>query len=275
MNLLPLSQDPIPTTQQMSTIPIGPPILNYSFDSHCRILESAKGKDNIVEIQEYRKAMPQFPYNPLLPSYAELVHYRRVKIVLSNSAVKVAHGSLHFNKGNITMDLPVGGAGGLMKKMVVSLADSDAGVKPKFHGTGEIYLEPTDGYLTLIQLNNEEMIVHKGLYYACDDGVQIDLFRLKGTTAIYGENWFQTRLHGTGWVVLHLPIALDEIQKMTLNNEKLNVHGSNAFLRKGKIEFTVEKSGRGLVGSSLSGERFFHTFTGTGEVWLSPKHHFS
>jgi uncharacterized protein (AIM24 family) len=85
-----------------------------------------------------------------------------------------------------------------------------------------------------------------------------------------GEGLFQTKVSGKGWVVLTTPVPASEIQKITLNNEKLSVDGSFAILRKGNIDFKVEKSSKGLFSSKISGEGLLQTFTGTGEVWLCP-----
>lgn len=58
--------------------------------------------------------------------------------------------------------------------------------------------------------------------------------------------------------------------RLQLNNEKLSVDGNFALLRKGRIEFKVEKSSKSLLGSATGGEGLLQTFTGTGEVWLAP-----
>jgi uncharacterized protein (AIM24 family) len=85
-----------------------------------------------------------------------------------------------------------------------------------------------------------------------------------------GEGLFQTKVSGKGWVVLTTPVPPSEIHKVALNNEKLSVDGSFAILRKGNIDFKVEKSSKGLFSTSVSGEGLLQTFTGTGEVWLCP-----
>jgi uncharacterized protein (AIM24 family) len=45
-------------------------------------------------------------------------------------------------------------------------------------------------------------------------------------------------------------------------------------LRKGNIEYRVEKSNKSLLGSAISGEGLLQTFSGTGEVWLAPTQSF-
>ena len=50
----------------------------------------------------------------------------------------------------------------------------------------------------------------------------------------------------------------------------VKVDGNFAILRSSNINFTVQKSAKGLIGSALGGEGFLQTFEGTGMVWLAP-----
>jgi len=59
-------------------------------------------------------------------------------------------------------------------------------------------------------------------------------------------------------------------KKIKLNNEKLVVESNFSLLRKGSIDFTIEKSTKGLFGTMISGEGLVQVFRGTGEVWLAP-----
>jgi uncharacterized protein (AIM24 family) len=73
---------------------------------------------------------------------------------------------------------------------------------------------------------------------------------------------------------MSIPVPASEVVRYTLNNEKLSVDGTIALLRKGNIEYRVEKSNKSLLGSAISGEGLLQTFTGTGEVWLAPTQSF-
>jgi uncharacterized protein (AIM24 family) len=85
-----------------------------------------------------------------------------------------------------------------------------------------------------------------------------------------GEGLFQTKIAGSGWVALELPAPMTEIERYDLNNEAVQVDGNFAILRSEGVQFTVEKSAKGLIGSALGGEGFLSTFRGTGMVWLAP-----
>jgi uncharacterized protein (AIM24 family) len=85
-----------------------------------------------------------------------------------------------------------------------------------------------------------------------------------------GEGLFQTRIRGTGICVFESPVPTDEVLRIDLKNETLQVDGNFALMRTGQIEFSVEKSTKGIIGTLTSGEGLLQTFRGTGSVWLAP-----
>jgi uncharacterized protein (AIM24 family) len=124
----------------------------------------------------------------------------------------------------------------------------------------------------MIRLDDETMVVDKGLFYAAEVGVTVGVEMQKNLSSALmgGEGLFQTKLTGTGIVVLATPVHSAEILRYQLDGDKLSVDGNFALLRKGDIEFKVERSAKTLLGSMTSGEGMLQTFTGTGEVWLAP-----
>lgn len=200
------------------------------------------------------------------------IKLRQVRIILHNSGVNIESGTLSYLKGNIEMSSKVGGVIGLGKKLFASKVTGETAFKPLYEGTGELFLEPSFGHFALIELENDEIIVDNDLFYACEDTVDIGVQMQKSVSSmLFGnEGVFQTRLSGSGIVVLEIPIPETEIFKCKLNNDILKVDGNFALLRTGNIEFTVEKSSKSLVGTSVGGEGFLNVYSGTGEVWLAP-----
>ena len=91
------------------------------------------------------------------------------------------------------------------------------------------------------------------------------------SSTIFGkEGIFQTRLRGSGIVVLEIPVPEKEIFRCKLFRDVLKIDGNFAILRSGNIDFTVEKSGTTLIGTALNGEGLLNVYRGTGEVWLIP-----
>eukprot|EP01090_Pellita_catalonica_P004773 TRINITY_DN1456_c0_g1_i1.p2 TRINITY_DN1456_c0_g1~~TRINITY_DN1456_c0_g1_i1.p2 ORF type:complete len:346 (-),score=62.55 TRINITY_DN1456_c0_g1_i1:4-1041(-) len=245
--------------------------VSKNFKSNMRVAESIKGNGSLVEVEEYKHLRGQgaasFYYKMKMG-----MRYKRVKITMNNGNVLMESGALHYMEGNIEIHANIGGVGGLVKKKIQNKLTKEATIKPKYTGTGIIYLEPSWGYYALVYLNQETAVVDKGFYYASEGTIQIGVARQKNFSAGFfgGEGWFQTKLSGTGWVVLTVPVPPEEIHKFKLSGSSVKVDGSFAILRKGAIEFSVKRSTKGLVGSVASGEGMLQTFTGTGEVWVCP-----
>ena len=244
-------------------------------DTNFTIIEQAEGKDTSVQVLQYNtlNGSDDFATARTL-YYAKQVgmHLKQVKIELKNGDAVLESGALHFMKGNISADAKAGGLGGLAKKLASSVLTNETTFRPQYHGVGEIYLEPSFGHFAIIQLNGEEVITEKGMFYASDAGVEVGIAMQKNvSSALFGgEGFFQTKLTGKGWCVLVSPVPSSEIVRYQLNNEKLSVDGNFVLLRKGNIDFRVEKSSKSVLGSLRSGEGLLQTFSGTGEVWLAP-----
>ena len=179
------------------------------------------------------------------------IKLRQIRLILDDSSVKIEAGALSYMKGNIEIENKTGGIIGLGKKFFSSKVTNEPMFKPIIRGTGEVFLEPTFGHFTLIELEDEEIIVDDGLFYAC-------------------EGVYQTKLSGSGIVVLEIPVPDKEILRCKMFRDTLKVDGNFAILRSSNIEFTVEKSGTTLIGTALNGEGLLNVYRGTGEVWLVP-----
>jgi uncharacterized protein (AIM24 family) len=195
----------------------------------------------------------------------------QVRVELEDASVRVEAGALFFRRGRLEMSSDVGGIGGFAKKMASKVLTDESAFKPIYQGTGEIFLEPTFGHFALVQLNDERLIVDKGMYYCSSIDLEVGIAKNKAAARhLGGEGWFQTSISGTGVCVLSLPVPRSEIQVVELRGDALHVDGNFALARKGDIEFSVEKSSKSLIGTLTGGEGLLQTFRGTGEVWLAP-----
>lgn len=200
------------------------------------------------------------------------VRLRQPRLLLDNSSVRIESGALSFMKGDIEIKAKTGGVIGLGKKIFSSKVTGESMIKPVYQGSGEIFLEPTFGHFALIELEDEEIIIDEGMFYACEEDVDIEIELVKSKSAMLlgNEGLIQTKLVGTGIVLLEIPVPETEIFRCKMYKDTLKVDGNFAILRSGNIEFTVEKSTKGIMGSSMSGEGFLNVYRGTGEVWLIP-----
>ena len=119
---------------------------------------------------------------------------------------------------------------------------------------------------------DEEVITDKGMFCCCQGTLDIGSAMQKNvSSALFGgEGLFQTRIRGTGICVFESPVPADEVMRIDLKDETLQVDGNFALMRTGRIEFSVEKSTKGIIGTLTSGEGLLQTFRGTGSVWLAP-----
>jgi uncharacterized protein (AIM24 family) len=200
------------------------------------------------------------------------IRLKQVRITLRDGEAIVESGALHFMLGQIQMESKIGGVTGLGKAMMNKFVNRDAAIMPRYRGTGQIYLEPSFSHFLIYRLSGEEVIADKGMFYCGGGGLDIGSAMQKNvSSALFGgEGLFQTRIRGTGICVLESPVPADEVLRIELKNETLQVDGNFALMRTGQIDFSVEKSTKGIIGTLTSGEGLLQTFRGTGSVWLAP-----
>ena len=199
------------------------------------------------------------------------IRLRQVRIILEDSAVTLESGALSYMKGDIEIQSKTGGVLGLGKKFINSKLTGETMFKPTYEGSGEIFLEPSFGHYALVELEDEEIIVDDGIFYACEDSVEVGAAMQKTVSSVFfgNEGICQTSIKGSGIVVLELPVPESEIFKCKLFNYTLKVDGNFVVLRTSNVKFTVEKSSS-IMGSVTNGEGLLNVYSGVGEVWLLP-----
>lgn len=195
---------------------------------------------------------------------------KMVQVSLNKGKIRNEPGALYFMRGALEMKSSTGG--GIMRGMSRKLLSGESFFVNEIHGSGEVFLEPTFGHFLLVEIDNDEVIVDKSMFYAGSGSLDISAAaqRNVSSAALGGEGFFQTRIKGSGVAVLFSPVPQSELQVIELNNETLQVDGNFALLRTGDITFSVEKSSKSWLATSVSGEGLLQTFRGTGQVWLAP-----
>lgn len=188
-----------------------------------------------------------------------------IKAVIQNETIRAESGALHYMRGQVEMASKAPGA----SKFLKSLVSGENVFRPTYTGTGEIYFgPPIFGEYVVLQLNNEEWILDQGAYVCSDMGVEVDVHRNAALTGmIGGEGLFQTKVSGTGTVVMQ---GQGKVQAIDLAGESLSVDGGFAIARTSGVEYAVKRASKSLVGSFTSGEGLVNTFTGHGRVLLAP-----
>lgn len=187
-----------------------------------------------------------------------------VKIELDNAAFRYEAGAMHYMQGNLELEANAPSVGKMFKSMITK----EKIIKPVISGSGTVFLQPSFGEFTILDLQNDEWILDQGAYYASEINVEIGAYTNRAISAMFsGEKWFQTVVAGTGKVIITSAGPLEEI---TLNNDKLVVDGRFAVARTSGIELKVAKATRGIFSTVISGEGLVNTFTGTGKVLIAP-----
>lgn len=201
------------------------------------------------------------------------IRKRQVLIELKNNAYTVSAGAMQWTSGAVTMVADVKGLGDLLGKALTSKVTKESAIKPKYQGTGLLMLEPTYKHILLEEVSNwGGLVLDDGLFLACEAKVQQKVVaRSNLSSAAFGnEGLFNLCLRGQGIAVLESPVPRNELIEFQLQNDEIRIDGNYAIAWSDSLEFRVEKSGKSLLGSAVSGEGLVNVYRGTGRVLMSP-----
>ena len=176
--------------------------------------------------------------------------------------------------GNVHATTGVKGVGDFFGKAVRGKVTGESAIKPEYTGDGILVLEPTYKHLLLVDLAdwNGSIVLDDGLFLACDSKLKHKaVMRSNFSSAVAGnEGLFNLGLVGNGVVCLESPCPKEELVEITLQDDVLKIDGNMAIAWSGSLDFTVERSGKTLIGSAASGEGLVNVYRGTGKVLLAP-----
>ncbi len=84
------------------------------------------------------------------------------------------------------------------------------------------------------------------------------------------EGLFNLSLQGSGTLCLESLCPREELVKITPQNDVLKIDGNMVIAWSGTLNFTVERSGKSLIGSAVSGEGLVNVCRGTGKALPAP-----
>lgn len=239
-----------------------------------KIIDSGTHGGVKIDILEYQKLLGSTnPYAVTDMYFMEKqgIKARQIVIYINNDSVEIEPGAMSYFQGNLEMVSGVT-AGNTLGRLFSSATTGESIAQPKYTGSGMLVLEPSFKHFLILDMEDEEIIVDKGMFYCAQGSVKVSPFLLKNISSglLGGEGLFQISLKGSGLVVLESPVPACEIDIIELNNDTLKVDGNFSILRSGNIQFTVERSAKTLLGSAVSGEGLVNVYKGTGSVWLAP-----
>lgn len=202
------------------------------------------------------------------------VRKRQVICDVSKANITLQAGAMQWMVGDVHATTGIKGVGDFFGKAVRGKVTGESAIKPEYTGQGLLVLEPTYKHLLLIDLNewNNSIVLDDGLFLACDASLKHKtVMRSNFSSTVAGnEGLFNLGIQGSGVVCLESMVPKEELIEITLKDDVLKIDGNMALAWSGSLEFTVERSGKSLIGSAASGEGLVNVYRGTGKVLMAP-----
>ncbi|MCU6799120.1 AIM24 family protein, partial [Alitiscatomonas aceti] len=166
------------------------------------------------------------------------------------------------------------GVGDFFGKAVRGKASGESTIKPEYTGNGILVLEPTYRHLILLDVADwgGSVVLDDGLFLACESSLKHKaVMRANLSSAVAGgEGLFNLSLNGNGVACIEASCPREELIEIRLENDVLKVDGNFVIAWSSTLDFTVERSGKSLIGSAASGEGLVNVYRGTGKVLMMP-----
>lgn len=247
-------------------------IKNFFDNDDVKVIDSL-GAFSVIEYQRDLSVMPE---NAMMAYYSSQMNVRKRQVVcdIQKSNVTVQAGAMHWMVGDVKATTGVKGVGDLLSKAVRGSVTGESAIKPEYTGSGTLVLEPTYKHMILLDVAdwNGSVVLDDGLFLACESSLKHKaVMRSNLSSAVAGgEGLFNLGIQGSGVLCLESPCPREELVEITLDHDVLKVDGNFVIAWSGSLEFTVERSGKSLVGSAASGEGLVNVYRGTGKVLLAP-----
>lgn len=247
-------------------------IKNFMDNDDIKVIDSL-GAFSVIEYQKDLSVMPQ---NAMEAFYASQMNVRKRQVVcdVAKANVTIQSGAMQWMVGEVRATTGLKGVGDFLGKAVRGSVTGESAIKPEYTGSGTLVTEPTYKHILLIDVAkwNRSIVLDDGLFLACESTLKHKaVMRSNFSSAVAGnEGLFNLGIQGNGIVCLESPCPKEELVEITLENDILKVDGNFAIAWSGSLDFTVERSGKSLIGSAASGEGLVNVYRGTGKVLLAP-----
>ena len=247
-------------------------ISNFTDNDDVRVIDQL----GAFQVIEYVRDLSVTPENAQISYFSNIMNVRKRQVIcdLSVSPVTLQAGAMQWMIGDASATTGLKGVGDLFSKAVRGKVTGESAIKPEYTGNGKIVLEPTYKHILLLNLEewNGSVVLDDGLFLACESSLkQKAVMRSNFSSAVAGnEGLFNLGVQGNGVLCLESPCPKEELIEIELENDVIKIDGNMAIAWSGSLEFTVERSGKSLVGSAASGEGLVNVYRGTGKVLLAP-----
>ena len=247
-------------------------VKNFTDNDDVKILDQ-KGAFTVLE---YQRDLSVTPGSAITAYYCSQMNVRKRQVMcdVSKSNITLQAGAMQWMLGDVNATTGIKGVGDLFGKAVRGKVSGESAIKPEYTGTGLLVLEPTYKYLILMDAADwgGSVVLDDGLFLACDSRLKHKaVMRSNVSSAVAGgEGLFNLSLNGSGVFCIESECPQEELIEVTLENDVLKIDGNYAIAWSGSLNFSVERSGKSLIGSAASGEGLVNVYRGTGKVLMMP-----
>lgn len=190
---------------------------------------------------------------------------RWVKVTIDDDDVRTERGALYRMDGDVDMDVPLPS----LRSMWVSLFSDEQVLRPRYVGSGVLYLDSTfGGYHRFDVAPGERWILDKRCFWASDGEVRLGVHRERVWTSFragQGLLWYKTTLRGEGHVVLSVDGPVDEVE---LRDDRVVIDGDYVVARTDGIRMRYRRPARSFLAHWLSGQTLSRVYEGTGRMFI-------
>ena len=228
------------------------------------------------KVVEYQRDLSVMPNSAALAYYCNQMNVRKRQVVcqVGPANITLQAGAMQWTVGSVNATTGVKGVGDLFGKALRGSVTGESAIKPEYTGNGLLVLEPTYKHILLIDVADwgGNIVLDDGLFLACESRLKHKaVMRSNFSSAVAGnEGLFNLGIQGNGILCLESECPREELVEIVLENDVLKVDGNMAIAWSGSLDFTVERSGKSLIGSAASGEGLVNVYRGTGKVLLAP-----
>ena len=227
-------------------------------------------------VVEYQRDFSVTEETAMISYFSSKMNVRKRQLVcdLGESNVTTQSGAMQWMIGNVNATTGLKSVGDLFGKAVRGKVTGESAIKPEYTGDGQLILEPTNKYLILLDSEDFDdfVVLEDGLFLACESSLKHKaVMRTNLSSAVLGgEGLFNLSLNGKGVFCIESYCPKEELIIVDLDKDVLKIDGNMAIAWSGSLEFTVERSGKSLIGSAASGEGLVNVYRGTGKVLMCP-----
>lgn len=247
-------------------------IKNFEDNDDVKVLE----QEGAFKVVEYQRDLSVNHTTAQAAYYASEMNVRRRQLMcdVSVSNITIQSGAMQWMVGDVKATTGLKGVGDFIGKTFRGKVTGESAIKPEYTGTGKLVLEPTYKHILLIDVDdwNGSIVIEDGLFLACDSDLKHKAVMRSNlsSAALGGEGLFNLGFSGGGVVALESYVPREELIEIELQDDELKIDGNMAIAWSGSLTFTVERSGKTLIGSAASGEGLVNVYRGTGKVLMAP-----